>query len=259
MLPELRNVLTFLALAIVSMGVFALFGKREDKDAKAKGTQFLMGLGNFLVHWFMWAIGPIERASIALKLTPDFFNWAGLALGVVAGVLFAQGRLGWGGVVMLLGGICDVMDGRVARRMKIASTYGAFIDSTLDRFVEVFAFLGLVYFLRDYPWGPLLAAAGITGSLLVSYTRARGESQGVLCKEGLMQRAERIALLVFAVFFDGPITLSMGWAKGSVVVGVLALISVGTFVTAFHRTLWIGTKLRERDRAQAEANAASKP
>ena len=249
--PELRNALSFLALAIVSMVVFALVGRREDKDAKRKGTQFLMGLGNFLVHWFMWAIGPIERLSFALKLTPDFFNWLGLALGVVGGGLFATGHLGWGGVVMLLGGICDVMDGRIARRFKLTSTYGAFIDSTLDRFVEVFAFLGLVFYLRDFAWGPLLAAAGITGSLLVSYTRARGESQGVLCKEGLMQRAERIALLVFGAFFDGPICISSGWQKGSVVLAIMALITVGTFFTAFHRTLWIGRRLREQDQARA--------
>ncbi len=247
--PALRNALTLLAIAIASMAVYAAIGRKQDKDASAKGTQFLMGLGNFLVHWFMWVIGPIERLSLALRLTPDFFNWLGLLLGAIAGVLFAFGHLGWGGVVVLLGGICDVMDGRLARSMKLASSYGAFIDSTLDRFVEVFAFLGLFFFLRDTEWGPLLAAAAITGSLLVSYTRARGESQGVLCKEGLMQRAERIALLVFAVFFDGPITLTFGWTQGSVVVVILGIIAAGTFGTAFHRTLWIGTRLRERDRA----------
>lgn len=247
--PSLLNALVVLAIAVASMFAYAAVGQRQDKDAAAKGTQFLMGLGNFLVHWFMWAIGPIERASVALRLTPDFFNWLGLSLGAVAGVLFAFGRLGWGGVVVLLGGICDVMDGRMARAMKITSSYGAFIDSTLDRFVEVFAFLGLVFFLRESQWGPLLAAAAITGSLLVSYTRARGESQGILCKEGLMQRAERIALLVFAVFFDGPITLTFGLAPGSVVMVVLAVIAAGTFGTAFHRTFWIGTRLREQDRA----------
>lgn len=247
--PALRNALIVLGLTLASMVVYTLVGKKQDKDASAKGTQFLMGLGNFLVHWFMWAIGPIERVSLALKLTPDFFNWLGLALGGVAGFLFGTGHLGWGGVIMLLGGICDVMDGRIARAMNLASSYGAFIDSTLDRFVEVFAFLGLVFFLRHSAWGPLLAAAAITGSLLVSYTRARGESQGIVCKEGLMQRAERIALLVFAVFFDGPITLSVGWAEGTIVVFILAVIALGTFVTAFHRTLWIGTRLREKDRA----------
>lgn len=246
---SLRNALIVLAIAIGSVFVYAAIGRKRDKDASDKGTQFIMGLGNLLVHWFMWVIWPIERASLALRLTPDFFNWAGLFLGGGAGVLFACGRLGWGGVVILLGGICDVMDGRIARSMNLASSYGAFIDSTLDRFVEVFAFLGLVFFLRGHTWGPLLASAAITGSLLVSYTRARGESQGVLCKEGLMQRAERIALLVFAVFFDGPITLSLDWAEGSVVLVVLALIAAGTFATAFHRMLWIGTRLREQDRA----------
>jgi len=247
--PSLRNALAFLGLALISMVVYAAYGRKQDKDAQAKGTQFVMGLGNFLVHWFMWAIGPIERVSLALKLTPDFFNWLGLALGAVAGLLFSFNHLGWGGVVILLGGICDVMDGRIARHLKLASSYGAFIDSTLDRFVEVFAFLGLVFFFHGHPYGPLLAATAITGSLLVSYTRARGESQGVLCKEGLMQRAERIALLVFAVFFDGPITLTFGFESGSVVLVVLAVISVGTFATAFHRTLWIGTRLRERDQS----------
>jgi phosphatidylglycerophosphate synthase len=246
--PALRNALFLLALAIASTLVYAAFGRRRDRDASEKGTQFLLGLGDFLVHWFMWVIGPIERASLALRLTPDFFNWLGLGLGAVAGILFALGHLGSGGIVVMVGGICDVMDGRIARSMKVASSYGAFIDSTLDRFVEVFVFLGLVFFLRGNRWGPLLAAASITGSLLVSYARARGESQGVLCKEGLMQRAERIALLVFAAFFDGPITLTLGVAKGSLIVIVLAFIAVGTFATACHRTLWIAMRLRERDR-----------
>ena len=151
---------------------------------------------------------------------------------------------------MLLGGTCDVLDGRIARSTKLASAYGAFIDSTLDRFVEVFAFLGLVYFLRAHPWGPLLAASAITGSLLVSYTRARGESQGVVCREGLMLRAERIALLVFAAFFDGPVTLAFGRTQGSVMLVAMALIATGTFATAFHRTFWIGMRLRERDRKE---------
>lgn len=244
--PSIRNALAFFAFAIASMAVYAAFGTRRDADAEKKGTQFAGGAGNFLVHWFMWAITPIDKLSMALKLTPDFFNWAGLVLGVVAGCLFGIGRLGWGGIVILLGGIADVMDGRIARAKNLASPYGAFIDSTFDRFVEVFAFLGLVFFFRHHELGPLLASAAITGSLLVSYARARGESQGVLCKEGLMQRAERIAVLAFAVLFDGPITLALGWNRGVVVLAALALIAVGTFATAFYRTLWIGKRLKER-------------
>ena len=90
-----------------------------------------------------------------------------------------------------------------AARGKLDSKYGKFIDSTLDRFVEVFALLGFVVFLRATPYGLLVAAAAMAGSLLVSYARARGESLGVLCKEGLMQRAERL-VLTFLVLLARP-------------------------------------------------------
>ena len=249
MSPTLLALAAILGAALVSMPVFALaYRGRRDPDAARKGSSFLLGIGDFLVHWFMWAIGPLERALLGLGASPDHMNAGGLLFGLASGILIALGRLEAGGAAIALAGVCDILDGRLARAQKVASPYGKFIDSTLDRFVEVFAFLGLVFLFRDREWGPLLAAAAITGSLLVSYTRARGESQGVLCKEGLMQRAERIALLVFAVFFDGPITLSFGWNQGSVVMVVLAIIATGTFATAFHRTLWIGRRLRERDR-----------
>jgi CDP-diacylglycerol--glycerol-3-phosphate 3-phosphatidyltransferase len=138
------------------------------------------------------------------------------------------------------------MDGRMARARALVSPYGAFIDSTLDRFVEVFLFLGFVVDLRGFAYGPLAAAAAVTGSLLVSYTRARGESVGVLCKEGLMQRAERLVLTFFACLFDRAVTTTAGWRPGTLVLWTLALIAVGTFATAAHRTLWIAGKLRAR-------------
>jgi CDP-diacylglycerol--glycerol-3-phosphate 3-phosphatidyltransferase len=136
------------------------------------------------------------------------------------------------------------MDGRMARARNLSSPYGMFIDSTLDRFVEVFAFLGFVVYLRPFTYGPLAAAAAITGSLLVSYTRARGESVGVLCKEGLMQRAERLVLTFLACVLDRPIASALGWPPGTVLLWTLALIAAGTFFTAAHRTLWIASRLR---------------
>ena len=126
---------------------------------------------------------------------------------------------------------------------------GTFIDSMLDRFVEVFAFLGFVYYLRSFTWGPFVAAAAITGSLLVSYTRARGESVGVLCREGLMQRAERLVLTLFVCLLDAPITAATGRPSGTAVLWVLGFIAVGTFVTAAQRTWWISARLREKGRA----------
>jgi CDP-diacylglycerol--glycerol-3-phosphate 3-phosphatidyltransferase len=235
-----------LGVAFVSMLVFALMGRRQDRDAAAKGSQFLMGAGNFLVHWFLWVLGPVDRLAHGLGLSPDFFNFAGLGLGLLAGLAIGTGRLEWGGVAIALGGIADIMDGRVARARNLASDYGKFIDATLDRFVEVFALLGFVVFLRRFPVGPLLAAAALAGSLLVSYTRARGESVGVLCKEGLMQRAERLVLLSLVCLADGAITERLAAERGSAALVVLGLIAIGTLATAVHRTFWIAARLRAR-------------
>jgi CDP-diacylglycerol--glycerol-3-phosphate 3-phosphatidyltransferase len=108
----------------------------------------------------------------------------------------------------------------------------------------VFALLGFVYFLRALPAGSLLAAAAMAGSLLVSYTRARGESLGVTCKEGLMQRAERLVLLFVVCLVDPPLAARMGWPRGTAAVWVLGLIAAGTFLTAAQRTVWIARRLR---------------
>ena len=233
-----------IAAAVASMAVYAIRGGGRDSDADRKGTQFLMGVGDFFVHWFMWALSPIERLSVRLGLTPDFFNFAGLACGIASGVLIGSGRLEWGGLAIALGGIADIFDGRVARARKMTSPYGTFIDSTLDRFVEVFAFLGFVAYLRFTTWGPAIATAAMAGSLLVSYTRARGESLGVTCKEGLMQRAERLVLTFLACMLDAPVSAALGRPGGTLVVGVLALIAAGTFATATHRTIWISRRLK---------------
>ena len=128
--------------------------------------------------------------------------------------------------------------------MKVDSKYGKFIDSTLDRFVEVFALLGFAVFLRATPYGSPIAAAAMAGSLLVSYTRARGESLGVLCKEGLMQRAERLVLTILSCWLDRTLAARWGLAVGTLSTWVLALIAAGTFLTAAHRTVWISRRLR---------------
>jgi CDP-diacylglycerol---glycerol-3-phosphate 3-phosphatidyltransferase len=243
---SLRLLLGTIALAAASTVVFVATGARRDPDAERRGSRFLMGAGDFFVHWFVWVLTPLERASMKLGLGPDFYNLSGLLFGFGSGLAIAVGRPHVGGWLILMGGVCDVLDGRLARARQVASSYGAFIDSTLDRFVEVFVFLGFVVSLRAFTYGPLLAAAAIAGSLLVSYARARGESVGVLCKEGLMQRAERLLLTFIACMADGPVTAAAGWPPGTLALWTMALVAAGTFATAAHRTLWIAARLRER-------------
>jgi CDP-diacylglycerol--glycerol-3-phosphate 3-phosphatidyltransferase len=225
-----------------SMLVYAAFGARRDADAEKR--HFLLGVGDFFIHWFMWLLFPIERGAIALGWEPDVFNFIGLGFGALSGVFLAQGAFVAGAWMILAGGICDILDGRVARRTGRVSTYGAFLDSSLDRFVEVFAFLGLVVFFRDRPEGAFAGAAAMAGSLLVSYTRARGESVGIVCKEGLMQRAERLVLMCLAGLLDNLFSRHTGRSSGTLLLWVSELIAAATFATAAYRTWWISVRLK---------------
>ena len=236
--------LAVLGLALASMAAFAFMGGQRDSDAARKGSQFLLGVGDFLVHWFMWALGPVERLALRLGATPDVFNFGGLASGALAGLLIARGELPLGGWAIALGGACDVLDGRIARARRMDSSYGKFIDSTLDRFVEVFVLFGFAVHLRGFDRGPLVVAAALAGSLLVSYTRARGESLGVLCKEGLMQRAERLVLTCLACLADPAFAAWRNQPSGTLAFWTLAVIAVGTLLTAAYRTYWIARRLR---------------
>ena len=243
MRPSLFALAAVFAALFASMAVYVLRGRKQDPDAVAKHAQFVGGLGNFLLHWALWVIDPLVGASVRLGLTPDFYNYAGLLLGLAGGVLIGLGWLAAGAWAIVLCGVCDILDGRIARATGVASAYGDFIDSTFDRFVEVFVFLGFGQYLRATPHGTLLAGAALATSLVVSYARARGEVLGVLCTGGLMQRGERLVLVVLACLFDGPLAEAAGWAPGTVVQWMLLFVAVSSAFTAAQRTRWIARRL----------------
>jgi len=248
MTVELWTLVGLLALAFVSMPVFAFSAASSKKDPHASQAHGRFLLGGFVKRWFMWFIGPVERASLALGFGPTFYNLLGLSFGLLAGVLFVWGRIGLGGWAILLGGIADVLDGRVARARGMASPKGAFIDSTLDRFAEVAAFIGLALWFRESAAGLPLALIAMGGSLLVSYTRARGESLGVTCSKGIMQRAERLLGLGLGAIVDPTVSALVGHdGPGAVLLWVLGVIAVGTVGTAVYRTLWITARLPDAD------------
>ena len=113
--------------------------------------------------------------------------------------------------------------------------------------MESFAFIGFAVYLRHLSLGPAVATTALAGSLLVSYARARGESLGVLCKEGLMQRAERLVLMILACLLGSAVVGATHHQRGWLVFWAMVLIAVGTFVTAVHRTAWISMRLRAQD------------
>ncbi len=247
MTASMAVVLVALALTVLSLLVFAVAFRHgyRDPDATRKGASFLLGVGTFLVHWFMWALRPVERVLFRLGATPDHMNVGGLLFGLLSGTFIALGWLEAGGWAILLAGICDVLDGRLARKLQTASRYGKFIDSTLDRFVESFAFLGFAVYFSGWLGGPVVVAAGLAGSLLVSYAQARGETVGVSGAGGLMQRGERLALTLLGCLFDPILSRAIGRREGTVLLAILSVIAVGSLATAAHRTFWIARRLRQ--------------
>lgn len=239
---DLVILLALVALALLSMPFYARSSSREEwiRESDRRGSFFL---GSFVREWFYWFIQPVERASLALGLGPLFFNLAGVTFGALAGVAFGVGHLVAGGWGVLLGGVADILDGRIARAKGVASRRGAFLDSTLDRFAEVGAFIGLAVYYRHSAWAVALVAAALGFSLLVSYARARGESVDVLCRQGVMQRAERLLSVGFGALFDPSVTALLGWVEGTLLLGVLGVVALGTFGTAVYRTVWIARRL----------------
>jgi phosphatidylglycerophosphate synthase len=152
-------------------------------------------------------INPFIKLLIALKISPNMITTIGLILNIVASGIFMYAAeatirgdmyyVGWGGGMILFAGVFDMIDGRLARLSNMSSAFGAFYDSVLDRFSEMFMFLGICYYLiaQDYFISSFLAFLALIGSSMVSYTRARAEGLGVKCDIGWMQRPERIVII----------------------------------------------------------------
>jgi phosphatidylinositol phosphate synthase len=235
------------ALLLLTMPVYALVARGRPRDADVARRPRTILLGFWVRDWLMWAIAPLERLFLALAIPPVAFNWAGAALGAAAGVAYAFGAFAAGGWLILLGGAADIFDGRIARARGMVSKAGAFLDSTLDRFAETFAFAGLAVWFRASAWSALVVASALGGSLLVSYARARGEGLGVSYRGGLMQRAERLVLLALASLLDPVLTLAASWPPGRLLIGVTAVIGAASLGTALHRTVAISRALEREE------------
>ncbi len=244
MRTELAVLVGVVAFALATMPVYrATAARTSNGDLTGRGGSFVMGF--WVRNWFYWLIRPVTRASIAIGLTPLFYNLFAVACGLCSMVAYATDHFPTAGLFVFVSGIADVMDGEVARGTHTADARGAFLDSTLDRFTEFAAFAGLAFYFSS-GWIAVAIVVALGGSLLVSYTRARGESLGVLCKVGLMQRAERMILLGLGSILDPGLCASFGWQPGSLVAGVVVVIALGTVWTSVHRTVWIARALRGR-------------
>src|SRR5580658_10550483 len=133
-------------------------------------------LGRFLARYLVWLLGPIERRLLG-RVSPNVITMTSLVLCAVTGVVVAVGELASAVALYAIAGILDVLDGRLARLSGKQTKSGALLDSVCDRWGELFVLMGYAWLLRGSPW--LVASlAAIGGSMMVSYTRARGEGLG---------------------------------------------------------------------------------
>jgi CDP-diacylglycerol--glycerol-3-phosphate 3-phosphatidyltransferase len=149
-------------------------------------------------------VKPIGQSLKRTGLSADHFTSAGLVLSALTAVAVAVGQLRIGLFLVLLTGLCDTLDGAVAKAAGTSSTRGAFFDSVADRVSDALLFGGVAWYLADSRPGTLvmLPVAVLAASSLISYQRAKAESLGFEAKGGIMERAERIILLGLGLLFD---------------------------------------------------------
>jgi CDP-diacylglycerol--glycerol-3-phosphate 3-phosphatidyltransferase len=165
----------------------------------------------FTTRFEAWVRRRAEALMSAIgrvPLTPNQVTVVGMVLTFGAAALAAFGQLRWAGVVLILAGTCDILDGALARSTGKGYPYGAFLDSTLDRYSEGAMYVGLAaYFVGMggplQRWLVLATLAALAGSLLVSYVRARAQSLGFTCDSGVFARPERVVVTVIGLIFGG--------------------------------------------------------
>jgi CDP-diacylglycerol--glycerol-3-phosphate 3-phosphatidyltransferase len=150
----------------------------------------------------MFPLRAIIRACVSLRIHPNVLTFVGVLINVLAAWALALGRFVTAGVIMLVANIFDFIDGKVAHELHLQSEFGAFWDSTLDRFSDLALLVGLIYLYsslgrRDYV---MVAALALIFSIMTSYARARAESLVEKCKVGFMERPERIVLFMIGAF-----------------------------------------------------------
>jgi len=172
-------------------------------------------------HWLLY---QIVGGLAATGIHPNVLTFIGLVVNLWAAVLFAAGRFQTAGAVMILAGIFDMTDGRVARAQGRVTTFGGFFDSVIDRYSDLVLFLGLlVYYARvNRFFYAVLVGVAMSGSVMVSYARARAESLIPSCKAGFWERPERIVLLILG-------------ALGNRVGPALWLLAIGPNISVIQR------------------------
>jgi len=184
-------------------------------------------------------IDRIVRWLALSKIHPNVLTFLGLLINISAAALFAQGSFKWAAVVVILAGLFDMVDGRVARATKQVTRFGGFFDSVVDRYSDLALFMGLLVFYASINrfFYIVLTAIVMTGSVMVSYTRARAENAISKCKVGFLERPERVVLIIIGALFDR-------------MAATLWVIAVLSNLTVVHRMIYTWQECKRLESAE---------
>ena len=199
-------------------------------------------------------IDAIVRTLARSRINPNVLTFIGLLINIGCAALFGYGKFFAAGLLMIFANLFDMLDGQVARLRGRATQFGAFFDSTLDRYSDIIVYVGImIFYARDTVAHSTLLVAltglALVGSVMVSYSRARAESLNIECKVGFLERPERVVLLIIGALTEiGQQNYFLH--KMPQVLWVIAVLSHWTVV---HRIYHTWRELRESDQAQIEA------
>ena len=190
-------------------------------------------------------INAIVGALALSRVHPNVLTFIGLLINIWAAFLFAAGKFRWAGEVLIGAGLFDMVDGRVARETNRVTRFGGFFDSVLDRYSDLAVLVGLLVFYASINrfFYVVLTAIVMTGTVLVSYTRARAENTISKCKIGFLERPERIVLIILGALFN----------RMPQVLWVTAVLSN---ITVIQRIVYTWQETKRLKEAQPEAVAA---
>jgi CDP-diacylglycerol--glycerol-3-phosphate 3-phosphatidyltransferase len=203
---------------------------------------------------YLRTIRPLGNLFARTGVHPNILSVSGLILSAIAGLFYCHGLFFWAAWLVVLAGICDSLDGQIARETNKRSVFGAFFDSTLDRYSDMFSLIGLAYYfaggldflglnggktsVESCPWTVMVITLAIGGSFMVSYTRARAEGLGMECKGGLMQRPERLLLLII-----GSLLGSIPVVGPTIMKLTLLVLAVSANITTVQRIIFVRNQL----------------
>lgn len=183
---------------------------------------------DYLRLWFKWVLDPIGGFLNRIGLTPNMVTMLGLIGNAVGAYFLARGDMLTGGLLVLIMTPIDALDGTMARLRGEPGDFGAYVDSVSDRYSELIIYAGLLYYFLTLgePWGGMLVFGAASGSVLVSYVKARAEGLGYQAKVGLLTRVERYLVLAPSLVFN---QLYLG----------LTILAVFSHITAVQRVLHV--------------------